>query len=97
MIVFIVCVIGFVVVLHGLFQDLPNFKDYEHTLRALFDAAVGQHDFTEFDYGPNHYLGIFIMGTYITLTMVVLINLVIARMAVSVSAFSRYLAVFAKN
>ena len=106
--VLLTSVAGFAIACHGLFQDTYNYSTIELTIRYLFDAALGQHDFTIFDSQniqqsttfsvgnfsltnstsvtndyPLHYVGVILYFVYITFTMVVLINLVIARMAVS--------------
>ena len=84
--VLLTSVAGFAIAFHGLFHDLDNFRTIEMTIRTMFDASLGQHDFSIYDDNSNsslHYVGIVLYFVFITLTMVVLINLVIARMAVS--------------
>ena len=85
LLVLLTSVAGFAIAFHGLFHDLYNFHTIEMTFRTLFDAALGQHDFSIFDNNSNdwlHHAGITLYFLFITFTMGVLINLVIARMAV---------------
>lgn len=87
LIVFMVSVMGFVIAFHGLFKYAVSndgtrpFENFEDTFLVLFDAALGQHDLTIFQNAPYHGLGVFLFILYISMTMVVLLNLVIANFA----------------
>jgi len=93
-VVLLTTIAGFAIAFHGLFHDLYNFHNIEMTARTMFDALLGQHDFSIYDNNSNnslHYVGIVLYFVYITLTMVVLINLIIARMAVRNIHLNAYL------
>jgi len=67
----------------GLFPENSHFLNTGMTIRTLFDASLGQHDFTIFDDEPIPAVGVALLFIFICLTMVILLNLVIARMTVS--------------
>ena len=87
-VVFLIAVVGFAISFHGLFKhamtddETRTFETLEQTMKVLFDAALGQHDFTMFQNEPYQYWGEILFAVYITITMVVLLNLVIATFSV---------------
>ena len=87
---FLIAVVGFAVAFHGMFKYAVSddgsrtFESFEQTILVLFDASLGQHDFTMFKNEPYHYLGEILFILYMMMTMIVLLNLVIATFSVSV-------------
>eukprot|EP01041_Mallomonas_annulata_P011548 gene11548-biopygen5616 len=79
-----VSVAGFGIAFHGMFaytpsaDDTRNFHTVEGTVYTLFDAALGQHDFGLFANDDYHIWGSVLYFVYITMTLVILLNLVIA-------------------
>ena len=78
-----ISVVGFGIAFRGIFPYVDRFSSLEKTILVLFDAALGQHDFTIFEDEPLHEFGIVLFFVYIAITMVVLLNLVIATFSVS--------------
>eukprot|EP01041_Mallomonas_annulata_P003677 gene3677-7318_t len=82
-----VSILGFAIAFHGLFGDMQlsnsnstySFETVAQTSRVLFDAFLGQHDMTMFDDTPYKYTGIVLLYVYIVMTMVIMLNLIIAR------------------
>ena len=88
---------GFGITLRSLFQHdhekrededysgvnlIEGFSTITSTQITLWDAMLGQHDFNQIDgNSPYFVLGIILMGTFILLTMVILFNLLIAKMS----------------
>ncbi len=87
--VYIVSIFGFGVTLKALFQTneasqnwYEGFGTVTSTGLTLFDATIGQHDFGQM--GQDHvyvfYFGLFIEITFLVLTLIILFNLLIAKM-----------------
>ena len=81
------CGAAFGIALRSFFSDVDQFGTVESTFTVLFDAALGQHNFTIFDSGtssqPYRSLGVALFIIYILLMQVVLLNMIIAQMTVS--------------
>jgi len=92
-VVFLVCMFGFALAFHGLFRTAPNhdgvykFDTFLNTLIVLFDATLGQHDFTMFDDDPYYNTGIILFFLYIIITVVGLMSVVIAAFT---NTYERY-------
>ena len=91
-IVFFVVLVGFSVALYSLLHDAnfddssdPYFTDVWNTLVTMLSAALGNYDMTMFHTqdSPYYYLCFFIIFFYITVSALVLVNLVVARMTAS--------------
>jgi len=85
--VFAFSVIGFIVSLRGLFPEIHAFSSFDSTCLVLFDAALGLHEWKMFDeepVSPFRPVGILLQFVYVSVTMILLLNLIIARMAVSI-------------
>lgn len=100
--VFLIFVLGFGIALHGMFPNLDEFSSVARTFLALFDAALGQHTFGIFENKEYQFIGEILMASYIVLVMIVLINLIIARMSsthdeISDKALEMWSKVQAKN
>lgn len=89
-IVFMTFLLGFGIAFHSLFKyesvknadsDDMKFVTPASTFLTLFDAALGEHSFEIFDRSPHRGYGVFLMVVFIALVMIVLLNLVIARMS----------------
>lgn len=92
-VVFVVCILGFGVFFRSLFQhdhiaaeeDESNVEGYStssSSLLTLLDGAFGQHDYGQMDKdSPYFYIGVALQVVYIILTMVILFNLLIAKMS----------------
>jgi hypothetical protein len=80
LIVFLTVLLGFGIAFGSLFPRLEtaNFNTIPQTFLTLFDAALGDHDFSIFN---GSKIGISLMVLYTVLVMIVLLNLVIARMS----------------
>lgn len=83
LLVFLTCILGFGIAFHSLFPRLDAFNSWHSTSLTLFDAALGNHDFNQFSSdGTDHQsIGIILMMVYTILVMIVLLNLIIARMS----------------
>lgn len=80
--VFLIFVLGFGIALHGMFPE-KSFGSVGLTFLTLFDAALGQHEFEVFD-GQDpfvQFVGSSLMVLYIVFVMIVLLNLIVARMS----------------
>jgi hypothetical protein len=83
-ILFVTTILGYGIAFYSLFphSEQRSFSSLSQTFLTLFDAALGNHDFGEFSENKLHEaMGITLMVLYITLVMIVLLNLVIARMS----------------
>lgn len=100
LLVFLIFVLGFGIALHGIFPDIKEktFSNVGQTFLTLFDAALGQHNFSVFDREDDNnilntslpsdsfkdwfkqFVGASLMVSYIVLVMIVLLNLIVARM-----------------
>jgi hypothetical protein len=82
LLVFLTCILGFGIAFHSLFPSLDKFSSWYATSLTLFDAALGNHDFDAFGESTQHQsIGIVLMMVYTILVMIVLLNLIIARMS----------------
>ena len=93
LVVLVICMFGFGVTMRSLFQHdhenvgddkdlIEGFSTITSTQVTLIDAILGQHDFTQLDgNSPYFALGLFLLGIFILLTMVILFNLLIAKMS----------------
>ncbi len=97
LVVLVICMFGFGITLRSLFQHdhekrededysgvnlIEGFSTITSTQITLWDAMLGQHDFNQIDgNSPYFVLGIILMGTFILLTMIILFNLLIAKMS----------------
>lgn len=82
LLVFMTCILGFGIAFHSLFPTLDGFQSASATFLTLFDAALGNHDFSLFAAESAHEtIGIVLMMVYTILVMIVLLNLIIARMS----------------
>lgn len=82
LIVFIVATMGFAVTFFGIFNSVPPFTNIGGTVLILFAATMGNFDFGSFD-GRDSFetFGAIVLAIFVTLTGIILINLLIARMA----------------
>jgi hypothetical protein len=82
LLVFLTCILGFGIAFHSLFPSLEAYNSWRTTSLTLFDAALGNHDFDAFGQSNDHQsIGIVLMMVYTILVMIVLLNLIIARMS----------------
>jgi NADH:ubiquinone oxidoreductase subunit K len=81
-VVFFVAIFGFGIAFFGIFNGKNNFTTIGHTSLVLFSATLGNFDFNEFDGQTNFEIfGTVVMVVFVTLTGIILINLLIARMS----------------
>ena len=93
LVIYIVSIYGFGVALRGLFQhDHANegeeesiflgFSTFTGSFLTLLDATMGQHDYEQLSKDNDYiYLGLVIEVVFLLLTMVILFNLLIAKMS----------------
>jgi hypothetical protein len=83
LVVFLFCILGFGIAFKGLYGGLPssNYSTAWKSFIALFSAAVGGFDFSSFDGSDQAVIGSLLLVVYVTLTAIILLNLLIARMA----------------
>lgn len=80
-VIFAISVIGFGIAFMGLFSDVADCRSDVIYLK-LFDAAIGNHpDFDIFNDRVNKLHGVIMMVVFVALVMIVLLNLVVARMS----------------
>ena len=81
LVVFLMSILGFGIAFHSLFPDLEGFKTSGATVLTLFDAALGVHEFQPFQGHKYQDLGTAAMTVYIVFAVIILLNLIIARMS----------------
>jgi hypothetical protein len=81
LVVFLMSILGFGIAFHSLFPDLEGFKTSGATVLTLFDAALGGHEFGPFQGHKYQQLGTAAMAVYIVFAVIILLNLIIARMS----------------
>lgn len=86
--IFIACIIGFDIAFLGMFNGEPAFRNAGTTVLTLFSASLGNYDFqelfTSYDDKTDrtmHTIASTMMIVYVTMTAIVLLNLLIARMS----------------
>lgn len=62
-------------------QSTHNFSNSLQSFLTLYDATLGQHDFGIFSGADHETVAIGLMVLYIALAMIILLNLVVARMS----------------
>jgi len=82
--VFLVAAAGFLVCFRGLFPTVPEYSTIPFAMRTLFDALSGSHDLSSFDDNPLTTLGALLLVTFCVLSSIVLLNLLIAKLAVRI-------------
>jgi len=83
-VVFVASVLGFGIAFYGLFhKEVTQFSTVPYTVRTLLDAALGQHEFDIFSKKKNEFVGSMLFAIYILFSMLILMNLIIAKMSVS--------------
>ena len=81
LVVFLMSVLGFGIAFHSLFPDIESFNSPGATVLTLFDAALGGHEFQSFQGHKYQDVGIVAMSLYIVFAVIILMNLIIARMS----------------
>lgn len=83
LVVFIVCIIGFGIYFEGLYGNLDGsiYNTEYKTFLSLFSAAMGNYDFNSFEDSYYVTIGSLVLMIYSTFTLVILVNLLIARMS----------------
>ena len=104
LIVFFMSIVGFGIAFHSLFPDKPEFADFSSTVRTLFIAALGEHDFLKKEFQNHAFetVGLLTMTLYVTFLGIILLNLIIAKMnntfdSVETKARQQWSMVMAKN
>jgi len=83
-VLFLVFVLGFGIAFHSLFRDLDGFRSTGATVLTLFDAALGGHEFQPFRGHTYEDVGVAVMIVYVVFVVIILLNLIIARMTVRI-------------
>lgn len=84
-VVYLVCIYGFTVCFRAMFYTLNDYSSTGITFVTLFQSTLGNFRFDEFD-GTFKLVGVLVMVLFLTLTNVLLVNLLIAQMS---STFNR--------
>lgn len=81
-VVFLVCILGFGICLRGIFSDVEAFATVGGTFVTMYDAAIGNVDYSFF-HGtrPFDTFGTVMMAIFVAMTTIILLNLLIARMS----------------
>jgi hypothetical protein len=80
-VVYVVSIYGFTVCFRALFFRTKNYGNTGTTFVTLFQSTLGQFEFGDFEHSEFELFGILVMIVFMTLTNVLLINLLIAQMA----------------
>jgi hypothetical protein len=88
-VIYVICMIGFMITLRGIYDDVPveddtfenSFRSLSKTVYVLFAATLGNYDSTFDSLYSDHYRGIgaAIIVCYVVFTGIVLLSLVVAR------------------
>jgi hypothetical protein len=102
LVVFLISILGFGIAFHSLFPDTEAFSGPAATFLTLFNAALGSHEFEVYTGHKYQNLGIATMALYVTFVMIILLNLIIARMSsthekINDKSFEQWSMVMAKN
>ena len=81
LVVFLMSILGFGIAFHSLFPDIESYSSSGATVLTLFDAALGGHEFQSFQGHKYQDVGIAVMIVYVAFVVIILLNLVIARMS----------------
>ena len=81
LVVFLMSILGFGIAFHSLFPDIESYRSSGATVLTLFDAALGGHEFQSFQGHKYQDVGIAVMIVYVAFVVIILLNLVIARMS----------------
>jgi hypothetical protein len=79
-VVYLICIYGFTVCFRALFFTVNDFSSTGIAFVTLFQSTLGQFFFDDFD-GAYKMVGIVVMVSFLTLTNVLLVNLLIAQMS----------------
>ncbi len=82
--VYFTCLVGFGITFLGMFYGGDGFSDPSETFLTLYQAALGAFDFNIFNASSSitySSVGLVILVIFITLTAIILLNLLIARMS----------------
>lgn len=95
MVIFFLSILGFGIVFSGFFREIPEFSSLWNTVQTLFSASVGNFDLSVFDQGYFRNFGQFLLIVFVIWSLILLLNLVIARMTqrhddISKNATSRH-------
>jgi hypothetical protein len=82
MLVYMISIFGFGIAFYAIFHDVTEYSSVGESLQTLFSSTLGNFDFTIFHGQPLYYdVGVIVLLLYVTMTGIVLINLLIARMS----------------
>ena len=100
--IFLICCFGFGICFMGLFPTLDEFKLSSLTFFSMFDYGMGNYDQSIYENSPYKNVGKLITIVYVVFTMIVIFNLLIARMAdtyakIDEKAFFQWAKALAKN
>lgn len=80
--IYFVFLIGFGMALYSIFHGADGFTTKGGALLTLFDATLGNYDFTEFGVHPDlSGVGVAILILFVTLNAILLLNMLIATMS----------------
>ena len=83
LVIYIVFIAAFGITFYGLFNKTDSYSNESVTFLTLYSASLNNFDFADFNYfGPSYLVvGRAAMLFFVTLTSIVLVNLLIARMS----------------
>ena len=79
-VVYLVCIYGFTVCFRAMFYTINDYSSTGITFVTLFQSTLGGFDFDAFG-GTFKVVGVLVMVLFLTLTQVLLVNMLIAQMS----------------
>jgi hypothetical protein len=80
--VYIISILGFGIALLAIFHDTTEYNSIGNSLQTLFSSTMGNFDFSIFHGQPLcNFVGVVALGLYVSMTGIVLVSLLIARMS----------------
>jgi hypothetical protein len=100
--IFLICCFGFGICFMGLFPEIDQFSTSSLTFFTMFDYGMGGYDQLVYDNSPYKNVGKLLTMIYVVFTLIVIFNLLIARMADTYSkiderSFYQWAKALAKN
>jgi hypothetical protein len=80
--VYIISILGFGIAFLAIFRDTTEYNSVGNSLQTLFSSTMGNFDFSIFHGQPLcNFVGVIALVLYVSMTGIVLVNLLIARMS----------------
>jgi hypothetical protein len=80
--VYVISILGFGIAFLAIFRDATEYSSVGDSLQTLFSSTMGNFDFSIYHGQPLYNaVGVVVLVLYVTMTGIVLVNLLIARMS----------------